>query len=294
MTLDHQSSDAIVSTAWLEAHLSDPDLRIFDCTTYLRPAEPGEDVPYHPESGRASYEQGHIPGAGFLDLPGELSDPTTEIRFMMPAEPQFAAAMSRHGVGDGTRVVLYSAGSIMWATRVWWMLRTAGFDAAAVLDGGWEKWCAENRPVDTSRSAYPPATFVARPRNRPHGRQGGRARRDRRPQPAPDQHPEPGIVPRRRRPLRSPWAHSGQRQRPMARPDRSSRPVPSFPSIRPSRCFAPWAPHRVSRSSAIAAAASRRPWGCCCYIGSAHDDLRLYDASMGEWARDETLPIERG
>ena len=99
MTLDHQPSDTIVSTAWLEAHLTDPDLRIFDCTTYLRPAEPGEDVPYHPESGRASYEQGHIPGAGFLDLPGELSDPTTKLRFMMPAEPQLAAAMSRHGGG---------------------------------------------------------------------------------------------------------------------------------------------------------------------------------------------------
>ena len=172
MTIEDQPLEAIVSTAWLARHLTDPDLRIFDCTTYLRPAEPGEDVPYHPESGRGDYEQGHIPGAGFLDLQGELSDRSTELRFMMPDEWQFAAAMSRHGVGDGTRVVLYSAGSIMWATRVWWMLRAVGFDAAAVLDGGWEKWRVEDRPVDTSPCAYPPATIVAR-----HGRTSWSTRR---------------------------------------------------------------------------------------------------------------------
>ena len=72
MAQDHVP-DSLVQTAWLAAHLEDPALRIFECTTYLRPAEPGAPVPYHPEPGRADYEAGHIPGAGFLDLPGELS-----------------------------------------------------------------------------------------------------------------------------------------------------------------------------------------------------------------------------
>ena len=67
--------EALVTTAWLAAHLDDPDLRIFECTTWLRPAAPDAAVPYHPEAGRADYEAGHIPGAGFLDLPGEPTPP---------------------------------------------------------------------------------------------------------------------------------------------------------------------------------------------------------------------------
>jgi len=137
--LEYRDPEALVHADWLEAHLTDSRLRIFDCTTHLRPAEPGGDMPYLIVSGRAEYDAEHIPGAGFLDIQGELADNTTRLRFMMPPADHFAAAMSRHGIGEGTRVVLYSAGSIMWATRVWWMLRAFGFDHAAVLDGGWDK-----------------------------------------------------------------------------------------------------------------------------------------------------------
>jgi thiosulfate/3-mercaptopyruvate sulfurtransferase len=118
--------DALVSTAWLAAHLDDPDLRIFECATWLRPAEPNDGVPYHPEGGRADYQAGHIPGAGFLDLPGELSRQDAPVHFMMLPARRFAEVMGRRGIGDGTRVVLYSRGSAMWATRVWWMLHVMG------------------------------------------------------------------------------------------------------------------------------------------------------------------------
>ena len=155
--------EALVSTAWLAAHLDDPDLRIFECTTYLRPAEPGEGVPYHPQAGRADYETGHIPGAGFLDLPGELSRQDAPVAFMMLPAARFAEVMGRHGIGDGTRVVLYSGDRAMWATRAWWMLHVVGF-AAAVLDGGFEKWVAEGRPVSAGPCTYPPAIFMPRPR----------------------------------------------------------------------------------------------------------------------------------
>lgn len=47
--------DALLSTAWLEAHAHDPDLRILECITWLRPARPEDAVPYHPEAGRADY-----------------------------------------------------------------------------------------------------------------------------------------------------------------------------------------------------------------------------------------------
>ena len=35
-----------------------------------------------------------------------------------------------------------------WATRVWWLLRMVGFDNAALLDGGWQKWRREGRPAE--------------------------------------------------------------------------------------------------------------------------------------------------
>ena len=89
--------------------------------------------------GAPSTRPGHIPGAGFLDLPGELSRQDAPLHFMMLPPDAFAAVMARHGVGDGTRVVLYSRDRIMWATRVWWMLHAMGFDDAAVLDGGFEQ-----------------------------------------------------------------------------------------------------------------------------------------------------------
>ncbi|MGK7951970.1 MAG: sulfurtransferase [Xenococcaceae cyanobacterium] len=155
---------SLVQTSWLLAHLSDSQLRIFDCTSHLHPAQKNTDLPYQVESGFTDYQRGHIPGAGFLDLQGELSDNSTRLRFMQPSVEQLMVAMSRHGIGEETRVVLYSQERLMWATRVWWMLRALGFDNAAVLDGGLTKWLQEGHPVSTQPCTYPPATFVPRQR----------------------------------------------------------------------------------------------------------------------------------
>src|SRR5437867_10696203 len=155
-------SDLLVETDWLAAHLHDPDLRVLECTVHLHPA----DVPggYRVESGRGRWEQGHIPGAGFADLPDDLSDRSSPLRFTLPPADQFADAMGRYGVGPGVRVVLYDRFVNMWAARIWWMLRAFGFDGAAVLNGGWKKWTQEARPVATDDGARPPRRFIARPR----------------------------------------------------------------------------------------------------------------------------------
>lgn len=155
------SQEFLVETDWLEMHLSDRDLRIFDCTTYLD-ADPVNT--YVVRSGRENWQKGHIPDADFLDLQNELSDTSSPFRFTMPSAHQFAAAMSRHGVGDGTRVVLYCSDRAGWATRIWWMLRTFGFDNAFVLNGGLDKWVAEGRPISRDAANYPHATFIACPR----------------------------------------------------------------------------------------------------------------------------------
>jgi thiosulfate/3-mercaptopyruvate sulfurtransferase len=157
--------NALIGTDALARELGAADLRVFDCTTYLEPPPPGVDDPYVAVPGRASFAEAHIPGADFLDLQGEFSDNATRLRFMMPDVAQLEAAFGRHGIGAGSRVVLYSIGTMMWATRFWWMLKALGFDDAAVLDGGFDKWQAEGRPVERGPAkGYPPATFTATPR----------------------------------------------------------------------------------------------------------------------------------
>src|SRR5260370_34498254 len=159
---------ALIGTEDLARELGRGGIRIFDCTTYLEPTPPGSDDPYVVVSGRASFEAAHIPGADFLDLQGEFSDRTTRLRFMMPDVAELEAAFGRHGIGGRERVVLYSIGSMMWATRFWGMLKALGFDGAAVLDGGFEKWRGENRPGGGGcADGEPPPRLAARARASP-------------------------------------------------------------------------------------------------------------------------------
>ena len=142
--------DSLVTTEWLSGHLGDPDLVVLDCTVRI---ERGEDGSFRTVSGRAGYEAGHIPTAGFADLMGDLSDGASPFKFALPTPEKFAAAMGALGVGDRTRVVLYSATGPGWAARVWWMLRWVGFDRVALLDGGLKAWKAEGRELSTAPAA---------------------------------------------------------------------------------------------------------------------------------------------
>ena len=90
----------LVTTAWLQEHLRDADLRILDCSTTLRPdPEGGSRV----ESGRETWALEHILGSGLADLVQDLSDRNSSLRFMMPSAEQFAEEMSRLGVGQGLK-----------------------------------------------------------------------------------------------------------------------------------------------------------------------------------------------
>jgi len=95
----------LIETDALERRLNDPGLRIFDCTIHLIP---NPDIGYTVKPGREDFENGHIPGAQFIDLQADLSAPHPKLRFMLPSAEAFAAAMSRFGVGESSHVVLYS------------------------------------------------------------------------------------------------------------------------------------------------------------------------------------------
>jgi thiosulfate/3-mercaptopyruvate sulfurtransferase len=155
----------LVDTSWLASHLSEPNLRIYDCTTHLihqnDPALPG---PYRIHSGREDYLKAHIPGAAFIDLQGNLSDPESELRFTCLDSDSLIQAFSTLGIGDESRVILYSQMSPQWAARIWWLLRIAGFESASVLDGGLTKWKLEQRAVTDQQTVYPAAQLTTKPR----------------------------------------------------------------------------------------------------------------------------------
>lgn len=158
--------DTLVSTDWLSQHIGDPeagtDLVILDCSVCTVFEEGGG---FHNISGRADYESGHIPNAGFADLKGDLCDQSNPIEFSLPTPEQFCSAMEKLGVGNDTRVVLYDTTYSAWAARVWWMLRWVGFDNAAILDGGLSAWKSEGRPlsVETVRQSVKHLTPSPRP-----------------------------------------------------------------------------------------------------------------------------------
>jgi thiosulfate/3-mercaptopyruvate sulfurtransferase len=151
----------LVSPERLHEVLGDPDLRVVDATVFLQLHPDGSEVTI--ESGRAAFEQGHLPGAVFGDLT-ELSDPERPAWFMLAAPERFAESMSRLGVGPGTHVVAYDGTDGIWAARLWWMLRAFGFDAVSVLDGGLTAWRASGLPLESGPVTVEPRRFEARPR----------------------------------------------------------------------------------------------------------------------------------
>lgn len=286
---------SLITTAELAAALDDPSLRIYDCTTLLAPPPAGSDDPYLAIPARAGFEEAHIPGADFLDLQGEFSDGTTRLRFMMPAPAQLEAAFARHGVGRGTRVVLYSVGTMIWATRFWWMLKALGFDDAAVLDGGLDKWRAENRPVESGPArTHPPARFEAAPRP------GFFVDKDA--VLAALERPDTAIVN-----ALGPQFHRGLEPSRYGRPGRilGSVNVPAAALVEgTAKAFV-----RLAEAKAKFTAEGVTPdKRVICYCGGGisatidlfllyqlgYADLTLYDGSMGEWAKDPSLPIETG
>ncbi|MFZ9198682.1 MAG: 3-mercaptopyruvate sulfurtransferase [Paracoccaceae bacterium] len=128
----------LVSTAWLAAHRSDPDLRVIDASWYL--PDMGRDA-------KAEYKAAHIPGARFFDI-DEITDSRSNLPHMAPSPEKFVSRMRAMGIGDGHQVVVYDGAGLFSAARVWWTFRLMGKTDVAVLDGGFPKWQAEGHEIE--------------------------------------------------------------------------------------------------------------------------------------------------
>jgi thiosulfate/3-mercaptopyruvate sulfurtransferase len=281
----------LVETEWLARNLADPNVLVLDCTTHLIP---DPRITYQVKPGLEDFQRGHIPGAQFVDMLRDVSDTSQQLRFMRQTPDEFAAAMRRFGVNNTTRVVTYSTANVWWATRLWWLLHEFGYDNAAVLDGGWQKWQREGRAVETG---------AARPR--PPGNFTVRAVRN--------------LMVDKDEVLRAigngavctinallPQQHTGSGGNAYGRAGRIAGSVnlPAAHLLNPeTNEFLP-ADELRKRFEAIGAM-DRQVINYCgggiaasadalALIMLGHNDVRLYDASLSEWARDPSLPMETG
>jgi thiosulfate/3-mercaptopyruvate sulfurtransferase len=141
----------IVSIDWLQTHIEDPALRVADVRWAL-------DGP----SGRERYEDGHLPGAVFLDADGELSSPGEGPgRHPIPTAGKLARTLGGRGIGDEHVVVAYDDAGGSIAARLWWLYRHYGRDGrCAVLDGGIRAWSDAGLPLTIDEPAHPPASWT--------------------------------------------------------------------------------------------------------------------------------------
>lgn len=281
----------LVETDWLAQHLDDPNVMVFDCTTHLIP---DPKITYQVKPGREDFEAGHIPGAQFVDMLRDVSDTSQSLRFMRQTPDDFAAAMRRFGVNSTTRIVTYSTANVWWATRLWFLLHEFGCDNAAVLNGGWQKWQREGRPAETGPARQRAAGnfTTGTVRNLMVGKD------------AVQRAIGNGAVCTIN--ALQPAQHTGTGGNSYGRPGRiaGSVNVPAAHLLDPeTNTFLP-ADELRKRFDAVGAM-DRQVINYCgggiaasadalALIMLGHQDVKLYDASLSEWAKDASLPMETG
>ncbi len=162
MSGGYRHPEVLASTQWLAEHLDDPTVRIVDLRYGVRADADGT---FHGASGLDAYNEGHIPGALFVDVLADLADPDDPVPRNILSPERFGALMGRLGVGDDTTVVVYDDRGGTWAARLWWALRYYGHDAVKLLNGGLTAWLAESREIQTDTRVIEPAHFHPRRRS---------------------------------------------------------------------------------------------------------------------------------
>lgn len=144
----------IVRPAEVEAALG--RIRVIDCTVRFETRPVGASTIH---GGRDQWLQGHIPGAAYLHMVDDLSDPAGKVPFTIAPQAQIERVLSNIGIKADDTVVLYGAGTPVAVTRAWWVLDVSGVRDVRIMDGGWQRWVAEGRPVARGEESFQPSAF---------------------------------------------------------------------------------------------------------------------------------------
>lgn len=135
--------ELLAETDWLAERLDNPRIRIVDCDEF------------------PAYQRLHIAGAVGLRVHHYLKDPD-DPHHLMPPEA-FVEVMSQHGIGSDHTVVAYDSSGGLYAARLWWALDYYGHGDCKLLNGGFDKWFREGRPVTRAFPHVERAEFRVRP-----------------------------------------------------------------------------------------------------------------------------------
>jgi len=283
------SHQFLISASDLKQCFTENNTVILDATTFILPDSVKR---YRTEPGLNSFLAGHIPGAQFVDIQADLSDQASPWRFMLPSSEAFAERIRAFGVGNASQVIVYSTGDPWWATRLWWTFHVFGHDNVLVLDGGWSAWVAAGGNVETG-SAVPRALgdyiprfhreFVASKTDVLKAVGAGDT-----------------VVN-----ARSPSAFRGDSGNLYGRPGH----IPGSANFPAEALYDPKSGRMLSleaQRAALEELSFDRPVIVHCGHGIAasatafalirlgHPNVRIYDASLSEWAADESLPLQTG
>lgn len=132
------------------------DVMVFDCRFQLAVGDQAA-------KGQVFYDEGHIPGAHYLDLEQDLSAPigNKTSRHPLPDKEQFNALAERFNLTPNSKIICYDQGSLAFAARAWFLFHHFGFHCVRILAGGWSAWQLQSDQATSAKSALPSAKKVA-------------------------------------------------------------------------------------------------------------------------------------
>jgi len=135
--MSYVNDKSLVTTSWLADHLDDPKVKIIDGSWHL---------PTTGRDGHKEYLNMHIPGAVYFDI-DKISNSSSKLPHMMPSSKIFSSNVSKMGISNSNKIIIYDSDGLFSAPRVWWMFRAFGHENVSVMTGGFKSWINENKPV---------------------------------------------------------------------------------------------------------------------------------------------------
>jgi thiosulfate/3-mercaptopyruvate sulfurtransferase len=152
------TSDHLITTQELSAAMKSEgseQIALLDCSWYL---------PTQQRNAQAEFISSRIPGANFFDIDA-ICDKSSNLPHMLPTAESFSESVSHLGINNDSLVIAYDGAGLFSAARVWWMFHVFSHQNVRVLNGGFPKWAAEDREIESDIQSLTTRRFVTNKRN---------------------------------------------------------------------------------------------------------------------------------